>query len=330
MSSQQTDMRLDMIDVKATNPNLETLYQHFHRRLSPFFDDADNPKPEFFESIACYHCSGVDIRSEFVAARFRHVRCANCGMVYVSPRLKESVLHDSYDDEGYADFYKLKIIPSIQYRREVLDRRKYDQIMEHLSGRGTVLDIGCGVGDLLSIFQDHGWNCRGIEFNRFAAGFAQKTFGLDVRAESIMDLDPTKEQYDCIMLWGVLEHFTQPHEVLRKVHHMLKPGGLLVLEVPSGDSLLVRYVEKFGGPVHRIIEGDRHNMLFSARALCEMTEQAGFKLVHLQANGLDLDTLFNMNSVQLKPEIVARIQATIDACLCGDLLRGFWKKPALL
>ena len=69
--------------------------------------------------------------------------------------------------------------------------------------------------------------------------------------------------------------------MLDKVHQILKPGGLLVLEVPSSDSVLVRYYETYGGYIDRIIEGDRHIMLFSVRALKEMTQRAGFDLVHL-------------------------------------------------
>lgn len=317
------------IDARATNPNLDALYRHFYERLAPFFDADGKPKPGCFEVVACYHCGQTDIRSEFVAARFRHVRCAECGMVYVTPRLKAGLLHDSYDEEGYADYYRLKILPSLQYRREVIGRRKYEQVMRFDSGPGTVLDIGCGVGDLLSVFKDKGWTCRGIEFNRFAASFARETFGLDVVAQSVMDLDSMGAQYDCVMLWGVLEHFTEPLAVLKKLHGMLKPEGLLVLEVPSGDSVLVRYVERFGGKVERIIEGDRHNMLFSVKALREMTERAGFRLFHLQSNGLDVDTVLRMNEASLPADLVGRLQASIDEGFCGDLLRGFWRKPGV-
>lgn len=315
------------IDFRVANPNLDALVRHFYDRLSPFFDGEGRPKADCFEDIPCYHCGGSAIQSEFVVARFRHVRCATCGMVYVTPRLKESILHGSYDEDGYADYYKLKIIPSLQYRREVLGVRKYDQVMSYCTGTGAVLDIGCGLGELLSVFKEQGWTAHGIEFNRFAADFARETFGLEVVARSIMEFDPPDGRYDCVMLWGVLEHFTRPLEVLRKVYRMLAPDGLLVLEVPSGDSVLVRYVERFGGPVNRIIEGDRHNMLFSVRALREMTQRAGFELAHLQSNGLDLDTLLEMSGAGLPAETVGRIQAAVDAGFGGDLLRGFWRKP---
>ena len=151
-------------------------------------------------------------------------------------------------------------------------------------------------------------------------------FGLNIGRESIFDFQPDKQKFDCIMLWGVLEHFTRPVSVLEKVYELLRRGGLLVLEVPSGDSLLVGYYEKYGGYIDRIIEGDRHIMLFSVEALRQMTERCGFKPVRLQSNGLDIDTLLRLNNQPRDPQLVSQMQAVIDNMLRGDLLRGFWRK----
>ena len=165
-----------------------------------------------------------------------------------------------------------------------------------------------------------------MEFNEFAASFAREKFGLNIIQKSIFDFAPSKQSFDCIVLWGVLEHFAQPIKVLEKVYQLLRDGGLLVLEVPSGDSILVRYYEKFGGYIDRIIEGDRHIMLFSVNSLRHMTERCEFKFVHLQSNGLDIDTLLRLNNQTCDPKIIAQMQYAIDEVLCGDLLRGFWRR----
>ena len=318
---------LGRIDPGEANPNLDVIREHFYAKLSSCFEADGTPRSEYFEPVACYNCGQDEIASEFVVARFRHVRCALCGMVYVSPRIKAGVLHDSYDEEDYTEHYRLKLIPSLDYRLTVIDQRKYSQIDEYFEHAGSVLDVGCGLGDLLSVFQENGWQCLGIEFNKFAAEFARNQFGLRVIARSIFDFKPDERQFECVMLWGVLEHFTHPQVVLNKAYQLLKPGGLLVLEVPSGDSLLVRYCEFHGGDkVDRIIEGDRHIMLFSERTLTEMVARSGFRRIHLQSNGLDADTLLRLEQETCSPEFVARLQETIDAVMSGDLLRGFWMK----
>lgn len=314
------------IDTGKLNPNLDKLYKQFNRRIDKYFNKDLSPKKEFFIEQSCYNCGSKKYFSEFIINNFRHVRCALCGMVYVTPRLKDQVVHDSYNEKNYDFFYKLKLIPAIDYRRNVIAKRKFEQISNYFTKPGKILDIGCGLGELLSIFKEHGWECLGVEFNQFAADFARKKFGLGIIPKSIFDFSYDGKKFDCIMLWGVLEHFTEPQKVLKKVYELLDDNGLLIIEVPSSDSILVRYFEKFGGYIDRIIEGDRHIMLFSVKSFIDMTQKAGFNLIHLQSNGLDIDTLFRLNNQKIEKEFVTKLQDSIDRNLSGDLLRGFLKK----
>ncbi|MBA7715103.1 tRNA 5-carboxymethoxyuridine methyltransferase [subsurface metagenome] len=315
-----------IIQTQKLNPNLDKIHKHYDQVLSRYFNQDGSPKEEFFENVSCYNCGSTECTSEFTINRFRHVRCARCGMVYVTPRLKERILHDSYNEEDYNAVYRFKLIPALDYRRETIGRRKYRQIQSYFNKPGSVLDIGCGLGELLSVFDENGWSCLGVEFNQFAANFAREKFELNIVQKSILGFEPGEQSFDCVMLWGTLEHFTQPNKVLEKVYQLLRDGGLLVLEVPNSDSILVRYYEKFGGYIDRIIEGDRHIMLFSINALRQMTERCGFKLAHLQSNGLDIDTLLRLNNQTCDPQIITQVQYAIDEALCGDLLRGFWQK----
>ena len=191
-----------------------------------------------------------------------------------------------------------------------------------------MLDVGCGLGEVLSVFKENEWDCTGIEFNKFAAGYAKDKFGLNIINKSIFDIDESAEnKYDLIMLWGVLEHFYDPKKVLRKVSELLVPGGLLLLEVPSADSVLVRFVESTSKPVDRIIEGDRHIMLFSLKALEQMTGDCGFSPDKIISNGLDVATINRLYlEGALDKENENRIQLLLDGSCQGDLLRGFFRK----
>lgn len=311
-------------DTSRLNPNLDLIHKRFEAHLNRYFDAQERPVAEFFEEVSCYNCGSRAVKNEFVVARFRHVRCEGCGMVYVSPRLREDLGHDSYTEDYYTETYRLKLIPALPYRTTVINPRKYAQLMEHFSAPGSILDVGCGLGDFLHECKRHGWKTLGIELNPFAADYARNQFGLDVVAESVLAIDSGAGQFDCVTLWGVLEHVTRPLVVLEKIRGLLRPGGLLVLEVPSGNSFLVRYYEQHGGYVDRIIEGDRHIMLFSAQALREMTSKGGFREVRLQSNGLDFDTLNRLESLGLTPELTAKWQSVLDNALSGDLLRGFF------
>jgi len=314
-----------MVDEAKINPNLDKLYEHFSSVLEKYFEKG-KPIDKYFEEVSCYNCGSKEINSEFIVNKFRHVRCKNCNMVYVNPRFKETITHDLYNEKPYTEFYKIKLIPSADYRKNVLGVRKYEQINKYFKKPGKVLDIGCGIGEVLSVFKDNNWDCTGIEFNDFAADYAKKTFGLNIINKSIYDFDGT-EQYDLIMLWGVLEHFYDPKKVLFKIHELLKDDGILLLEVPSADSVLVRYYEQTAKMVDRIIEGDRHIMLFSVRGFLEMTDDAGFKPIKVMSNGLDISTLNRLElGKKLDNSLTTEMQSVLDASLQGDLLRGFFKK----
>ena len=113
-----------MIDDSKINPNLDKLHEHFKAVLDKYFD-GDKPITEYFEEVRCYNCGSKETDSSFIIDRFRHVRCRECGMVYTSPRLKEEITHDLYNDRVYDDSYKIKLIPSIDYRRNILGANKY-------------------------------------------------------------------------------------------------------------------------------------------------------------------------------------------------------------
>jgi SAM-dependent methyltransferase len=314
-----------MIDEAKINPNLDKLHKYFDSILKKYFDEG-KPIAKYFEDVKCYNCGSREIDNSFVINRFRHVRCKKCGMVYVNPRFKERIAHDLYREEDYTEFYKIKLIPSIDYRKNVLAVNKYNQIKRYFSKPGKVLDIGSGLGEVLSVFQENKWDCTGVEFNKFAAKYSREKFGLNIVNKSIYDFDSSKK-YDVIMFWGVLEHLYEPLEILKKVHKLLENDGILLLEVPSADSVLVRYYKESMKPVDRIIEGDRHIMLFSIQSFIEMPKKAGFFPVEILSNGLDISTL---NRLELNNRLditqVNELQALLDSSLQGDLLRGFFKR----
>ncbi len=314
-----------MIDESKINPNLDKLHQHFDSVLQKYFEGG-KPIRKYFAEVRCYNCGSKEISNSFIINKFTHVRCKNCDMVYINPRLKESIAHNLYNEIAYDEFYKMKLIPSIDYRRNVLAVNKYNQIAKYFGELGKVLDIGSGLGEVLSVFQENNWDCTGIEFNKFAANYSRKTFGLNIINKSIYDFDLSGE-YDVIMLWGVLEHLYEPLKILKKVHELLTDRGILLLEVPSADSVLVRYCEQSLRSVDRIIEGDRHIMLFSIQSFIEMPGKAGFYPVEIKSNGLDISTL---NRLELNNKLnlaqVNELQELLDRSLQGDLLRGFFRR----
>jgi len=307
-----------MVDEIKTNPNLFELNKYFDNINSRYFE-AGIPNLKYFENVNCYNCGSSEISNEFTFKNFRHVHCKKCGMIYVNPRLKEAIVHGRNNETIYDKFYDIKIIPSIGYRRNVLGLNKYKQVALHFSEPQRVLDIGCGVGEVLSVFKEHKWDCLGIEFNEHASKYAREEFGLEIINKSVYDFKDNMK-FEVILMFGILEHLHAPAKILRKIHKLLTKDGILVIEVPSADSLLVRSVENGClTKVDRIIEGDRHLMLFSVRGFKSMVESAGFKTSQLISNGLDISTInrnFLLNKIGQTE--IDYLQELIDKNLEGD------------
>ena len=217
------------------------------------------------------------------------VRCRRCGLVYASPveirglnfsdddlatmeRLRES--SDLADLEGSWEHTWLQI--SLD-ERETLDRNyaaTLDRIAEHATPPGRLLDFGAGWGFFLSAARDRGWDVSGIEPTPGHALYAREELGLDVRPEYLREDTFEPESFDVVTSLQVFEHVDEPLAELAKIHRVLKPGGLLVMEIPSIDSPLVRIMRSR----HRHFVPD-HFWYFDRTTLPAFVQKGGFDVI---------------------------------------------------
>src|SRR5262245_47216369 len=108
---------------------------------------------------------------------------------------------------------------------------------------GRILDIGCGKGAFLRSFRDHrpGWHSVGIEPSREEAALARRDGQLEVHEGMLGSTALERESFDLVSIMHVLEHVPRPIEALPQIREMLKPGGLLFVEVPNTADLNMFY-----------------------------------------------------------------------------------------
>lgn len=206
---------------------------------------------------------------------FLLVRCANCGLVYLSPRptLKEIDRYYPLEYEPYAVRSKLSS-PLHRWAINYGIRKRCLPLVRRKEG-GRVLDIGCAIGLFLNGMRRYGWQVQGVETNPTAARYAQQELGLDVFIGTLKEANFPNQYFDAVTMWDVLEHLHDPMTTLREMHRVLKDDGLLLLRVPNLDSLQAHLFGRYWAG----LDVPRHMAVFSKQTLRQLLNEAGFNIL---------------------------------------------------
>ncbi len=146
------------------------------------------------------------------------------------------------------------------------------------SESGALLDVGCGSGQFLSKMQSFGWTVSGVDPDPSAVAYGLSQ-GLQVFQGTIADV-PEESHYDVITLNHVIEHVSDPVELLRQCGMRLRKGtGRIILTTPNLQSLGHRWFGRYW----RGLEVPRHLMLFSIPALSQCVSGAGLRVKSIQS-----------------------------------------------
>lgn len=217
-----------------------------------------------FTTITCPLCSAAtfkvvypgsfppDLSPEFLADIYRSssdqtifeqvVRCTKCRLVYLNPRLRPDLIVDSYaegEDTAFVEQDAMRIRTFTAALRRL--NKKYGLI---LSAETRVLDIGCAGGAFLRAARDLGLSAVGVEPSKWLSEHARSKHNLDVRTGTLSDHSFSEEYFDLITLWDVIEHLPDAGAELRQIHHLIKSGGLLVVNYPDFGSFVAKILGK--------------------------------------------------------------------------------------
>jgi SAM-dependent methyltransferase len=200
----------------------------------------------------------------------------------------------------------------------------------HGSGE-RVLDVGCGQGEFLQWLEDQGFEPHGLEPAEDAAELARER-GLDARTGTLEDLfrEIERPTFHVVVLLQVLEHVPDPTEMLRGIHGLLEPGGLLYVRAPNDFNPLQEAAQRKLGKDPWWIAVPDHVNYFDIASLCELIRRLGFEPVDIQADfPMELFLLMGLDYVD-DPEIGAacharRVEAerSMPAEVRRDLFRSF-------
>jgi SAM-dependent methyltransferase len=190
------------------------------------------------------------------------VRCVSCGLVRQDPPA-----HAPYEDAEDPDY--LAEEPGLR----ATFRKTLERIERHRRPPGRFLDVGTGPGLLVEEAAERGWDAMGIELSGWAVAEAQRR-GLDVRQQTLDDVDLQPGSVDAASLADVIEHVPDPLGMMRRLHGLLAPGGVVFLATPNVASVVARVLRRWWWSV---LPG--HIWLFSEATLVKLLHDAGFEVV---------------------------------------------------
>jgi SAM-dependent methyltransferase len=233
--------------------------------------------PFEIEVTACPICATRERERTFLDQQLpaRFVRCAGCSSVYLNPRPAAAPRAAYYQRTDRALPSQLRVAES---RRTAF--RAIASALLRYQHAGACLDVGCGPGALFEHLPRTSWRCHGIEPDPDLAAYAASAHGARVHAGTLDDAPFTSAQFDLVTLIDTLYLLPDPLAALRKIHGLLRPGGVLGLEFAGQRYMLCRSV----GPLNYLLEGrwsrlradGRHLYFFTPRGIETLLSMAGF------------------------------------------------------
>ena len=226
---------------------------------------------------------------------------------------------DDLYDNYLGNYYEAKLRPSEGYTafREAKFAHNYlDLLAPHRAG--TLLEIGPGMGEFLRFVTTKGnyTSARGVDY---APDCVEHCRGLGLDVEHISDLAPWLDQHQdefaAIVMLHVLEHIpkTDTIDVLSTIRRSLKPGGVLIAEVPNAGNPWLSGIARY--------EDFTHQVGYTSGSLQFVMARAGFHDVSVR--GVKVPWKSKYGPVRLASEVgngITKVMTKLSAPRADHLL----------
>ena len=185
----------------------------------------------------CPVCRNNDQLYTLKWSEYNIIHCTNCELDYCG----EMIEKERGGDSSPVDPQGIKMMSDIFHKTgkmAMLFASKRKKIYESLLNRNceTVLEVGCGPGVFYKPWVDLNVQWDGVDINPHWKKFGEK----NKVPISNAPIDSIMRQYDVIMAHQVIEHVEHPVEFMKIIKSLLKPKGIIHLELPNQSSLTAK------------------------------------------------------------------------------------------
>ncbi len=226
--------------------------------------------------------SALTSKRGFMSAEgIHHSKCLDCGTHFVNPPPTDSALADFYAAEATEAEVERSILEASLSRyfdpvkRAYFYEHRIKPLLGFIQPKASLLDVGCGAGVFVRFMRDEGFAATGIDLSRCSIEMGQQRLDLQGHLQQGHWSDVTNQRFDVVTAWTLIEHLKEPGRFLTEAQRLLNPEGILLLELPTVDSLLFEHL----GADFFWTMPPYHLVLFSRTGIASLLSKAGFEVL---------------------------------------------------
>jgi len=232
--------------------------------------------------VRCPVCHAERFAARFTIKGMAIEACSGCGLIVQNPQPSDDQLAVIYGGDYFIGSSENdRLGAQFDLVKRATAALQLDEIAAYLGRRGqaagrmSLIEVGCGHGNMLLEACNRGYDVHGLEYSADAARVANRKLGSEiVRVGAIAENTFPEEFFDICILADVIEHVRDPADFLQHVRHILKPGGVVFIATPSIDSWSARLLGR-----HWMEYKPEHLFYFNPATLTRLLGRSGFESI---------------------------------------------------
>ncbi len=224
----------------------------------------------------CFVC-GTALTKTIHAKEVTMHCCSNCGAQWQWPLQEEKTYEHLYSDAYYKKIWGWSEATDTHVgKSKYFTSKKFIKLLHSYKKGGKVLDIGCGLGYLLSFLQqdNYGYDVYGLELSHFAKTISEKRIGKGKIFKTVEELKKKKLRFDAILFFDSMEHIPDQDKLFDDLDMLLAPFGKVFVIMPDASSFSAKVMGK-----HWIEYKKDHVLFYGKKALRIQLEKKGYTML---------------------------------------------------
>lgn len=227
------------------------------------------------------------------------IKCAGCGHVQLTPLPTSDDSREFYDKNQPA--LSINAPMGMEELRDVQEydtNRRVKLFTKTFSKSSRILDIGSGRGFFLGKMFELGYDITGVEISQQMRSVSQQVSSAPLLNVNLLEEPSDIGTFDVIVLFHLLEHFTNPISACSALGKYLNKSGYLVMEVPNLDDLMLKCE-----PYREFWWQQAHISYFNYVTLFKVLKDAGYYAITIKGTQrYGLENMINWYTIG-KPQL---------------------------